>query len=71
MKANIRLFLAIILQTGVSFIIAALFVIFYFRIYPNLFSFVFPAAFILGILVGALFYIPTKYFLEKNKEKEK
>ncbi len=65
MKTGKRLLIILLIQTGLSFVIAALFVIFYFRIFPQKMELVFPGSLALGIIFGLLFYLPIKYFLEK------
>ena len=66
MKTGRILFLVLLIQTGLSFIISALFVILFFRIYPHKMILVFPLSFALGLIFGLLFYVPVKYFLEKR-----
>lgn len=61
-----RLFLVLIVQTGLSFLVSALFVILFFRIYPQKMFLIFPISFVLGILVGILSYLPFKSLVEKD-----
>jgi hypothetical protein len=65
-KVNQRLLISLILQTGFSFVISALFVILFFRLFPNKIFILFPAALVLGMVFGLLFYLPMKSFLEKQ-----
>ncbi len=61
-----RLFFIMMVENGISFLLAALFVILFFRIYPDRMATLFPAVFILGLIVGILFYLPVKSLLEKK-----
>lgn len=70
MNANQKLFLALIISNAVSFVFAALFVIFYFRIYPNQMMLVFPIVFVIGAVFGIIYYPSVKGFLEKKEEKK-
>jgi hypothetical protein len=66
MKASQKLLLVLIIQTGLSFLMAALFVILYFRILPNHMVLLFPSVFGFGLVFGLLCYLPFKYFVEKK-----
>lgn len=66
MKVGNKLLLAVIMLCSASFLLASLFVILFFRIYPNKFLFLFPAVLILGVVVGLLSYLPIKTFIEKE-----
>jgi hypothetical protein len=65
-KFNQRLIICLVLQTGFSFVLSALFVILFFRLFPNKIFILFPAALVMGMVFGLLFYLPIKNFLEKQ-----
>jgi hypothetical protein len=65
-KVNQRLLICLVLQTGFSFVCSALFVILFFRLFPNKFLILFPATLVIGMVFGLLFYLPIKNFLEKQ-----
>jgi hypothetical protein len=69
MNANQKLMLVLILSSVISFVFAALFVIFYFRIYPNKMLMLFPVLIAVGLGFGLLYYPAVKSFLEKKEEK--
>lgn len=69
MKANQKLLMVLILSNVVSFVFAALFVIFYFRIYPNKMLLLFPVLIVAGVIFGLLLYPTAKGILEKKEEK--
>ena len=64
MKQN-RLFFILIVQTMITCILTALFVILFYRIYPNKFLLLFPSAIALSLLISLLSYLPFKSFIEK------
>jgi hypothetical protein len=66
MKTNQKFLLILLIQTGLSFLAAALFVILYFRIWPNHMILLFPSVFGFGLFFGLLCYLPFKYFVEKR-----
>jgi hypothetical protein len=47
-------------------LLATLFVIFFFRLYPDRILTLFPVSCLLGMVVGALLYLPIKSMLEKK-----
>ncbi len=61
-----RLFFILMIQTGISFLIATLFVILFFRIYPDKMLTLFPLSFVLGMILGIISYLPVKSLLEKK-----
>ena len=69
MNPNHKLLLVLIVSNALSFVFAALFVIFYFRIYPNHMMLVFPVVLAIGALFGVIYYPTVKSFLEKKEEK--
>ncbi|GEM_PF-1754276 len=61
-----RLLFILMIENGAAFLLASLFVIFFFRLYPDRILTLYPAVFILGIIVGALVYLPIKSLMEKK-----
>ena len=59
------IFLALLIITSISFVIAGLFVILFYRLFPGFSFLVLPAVFIFGVIFGALIYLPFLYFIEK------
>jgi hypothetical protein len=60
------LFIILMVENGFSFLLASLFVIFFFRLYPDRVFTMFPLSCILGMVFGILVYLPIKSLLEKK-----
>jgi hypothetical protein len=61
-----RLFFILMIENGAAFLLAGLFVILFFRLYPDRIITLYPCIFILGLAVGALVYLPIKSLIEKK-----
>ncbi len=68
MNTKQKLFLSLAFTSVASFLFASLFVILYFRIFPNRVIWLFPAALVAGVIVGILYYPAVRAFLDKKEE---
>ena len=66
MKVGRRMLFVLILYTAIISVISALFVILYFRVFPNKPTLVYPSIFLFGLLVGLISFIPFRSLVEKN-----
>lgn len=64
-----KLFLIFIVYTAAAFLVAALFVIFLFRIYPNRPYLIFILSPVFGLIFGILAFLPFKSMTEQKTGK--
>lgn len=66
MNGGTKFLLILALYSMLLFVTAVLFVILYFRVFPEQFLLAFPAAAGFGLITGLLSYLPLKFILEKK-----